>query len=142
MPGTPFQMTYSEEMNKGIYLFTFKSGKKDPDINRIKLNLRIKTSTIVSPSEFAAMKVPDPTYELRIVIQGKESEIEGVKVSKQFKEFSKLGNVKLVLVPILDVAVLKKNTEIHESFINTLYKRIVNDQELNTLFQELLHDFQ
>jgi len=142
MPGTPYQTTYSEEMNKGVYLFSFTEGKALPEIKRIKLNLRIKMSTHKTPSEFAAMKTPDLSCQLRIVVQGEESEIVAVKASKQFKEFSKLNNVKIVLVPILDAVALKKATEISEGFYDLLYKSVSDDPELVTLFQELLGDVQ
>lgn len=142
IPGTPFQQTFSEDMNKGVYSFTFSEGKENPDVSRIKLKLRIKTSITKSPSEFSVMKIPDPTYELRIVIQGKQADIEAVKVSKQYKEFSKLSYVKIVLSPILDAVSLKKSVGITDTYTNLLYKKLNDDQELCQLFQDLLGDLQ
>ena len=142
MPGTPYQTTYNEEMNKGVYMFTFTEGKAMPEIKRIKLNLRIKMSVRKTPSEFAAMKVPDLSCELRIIVQGEESEIAALKVSKQYKEFSKLTNVKIVLSPILNVVALKKTVEVSEGFYHLFYKSISEDPDLIQLYQELLGDMQ
>jgi predicted phosphodiesterase len=143
MPGTPYQTTYSEDMNKGVYLFTFTEGKQMPEIKRIKLNLRIKMSVNKTPSEFAAMKAPDLGSELRIIVQGEESEIEAVKVSKQYKEFSKLNNVNIVLVPILNTFALKSAALVTGGFYELMYKSITNDHpELTSLYEEILGDIQ
>lgn len=142
MPGTPYQMTYSEEMNKGVYFMTFTQGKPMPEVSRIKLNLRIKMSVQKTPAEFAAMKAPDASYELRIVVQGPHADIEALKVGKQFREFSKLTNVKIVLVPILNAVELKKSAEVAEGYYTVLYRTIKDNPDLVNMYQELLGDIQ
>jgi hypothetical protein len=141
MPGTPWQTTYSEEMNKGVFLLDFGGGKL-LDISRIKLNLRIKMSVQKTPAEFAAMKTPDLSCELRIVIQGEYADIEALKVTKQFKEFSKLTHVKIVLVPILNATALKKNVEITTGYYTMLYRSVEQDAALAALYIKLLGDIQ
>lgn len=141
MPGTPWQTTYSEEMNKGVFMLTFGGGKL-VEISRIKLNLRIKMSVQKSPSEFAAMKIPDLSCELRIVVQGSHAEIEGLKVSKQYKDFSKLTHVKIVLVPILNAVSLKRNVDITGGYYTMLYRSVEQDAPLAALYMKLLGDIQ
>lgn len=142
MPGTPYQTTYSEENKKGVYFLTFTEKQPIPKIRRVALNLRVKASVNKTPAEFKAMKMPDTTYDLRIVVQGKQEEIESLRVSQQYKQFCAAQHIKVVLCPILEAISIKNSVGDNTSYMAALHARIQGDQELLDLYQELFSDLQ
>ena len=144
MPGTPYQTTYSEEVKKGIYLFDWWKADKDPKqlITSIKLNIRIKCSKTVTVDEFLHMPAPDVTFDLRIVVQGEQQDVEACKKSKKYKDFTKLKHVKVVLVPILKMVEKKKRVDVSKTYVALIYNEIQSDPDMLSVFTELLKDFQ
>lgn len=144
--GTPYQTTYSEDgSTKGIYMFSFIPGSKLlPKPIRIKLKLRVKQSIQVTPKEFSspAFKMPDTAIDLRIVIKGPQSEVEGCKQLKIYRELSAMPNVKIVLQPELDLVAIGVVLPPQQSFMKSLYTDVSADEELRKLFVEVLGDIQ
>lgn len=65
--GTPFQHTYSEDCDKGIFVMNLLTG--DYKLEKIKLNIPKKIVLKVHYTQLEALK-PDPNYDIRLEIHG------------------------------------------------------------------------
>ena len=141
--GTPYQTTFAEANDKGLYAFSFAPNQRTlPKPVRIRLKLRVKQSVEVSPKEFSAFKMPEGTFDLRIVIKGPQADVEACKQTKMFKEFSNRPDVKIVLRPILDFKAMPGRQVEQKSFLKSLYSEVSTDEDLRQLFVEVLGDIQ
>jgi DNA repair exonuclease SbcCD nuclease subunit len=135
--GTPYQTSYSEDANKAVYTFVF-DGKKDPEIKRIRLKLRVKQSLTISPKELADFKLPDATTDFRLVIKGPQEEVEACKQTRVYKEAAALPHIKIVLRPILDVRSIVGKEEKPIPYIRRLYDSVKNDPEIFDMYVKVL----
>lgn len=138
--GTPYQTSYAEDSNKGVYTFTF-DGKKPPEIKRIKLKLRVKQSVTLAPKDLANFKLPDATIDFRLVIQGPQEEVEACKQTRIYKEACASPHIKVVLRPILNVQNIIKRDEKPIPYIRRLYDA-VKDTELHETYLKVLGNTQ
>lgn len=134
--GTPYQISYAEDCNKGVYIFSF-DGQKNPDAKRIKLKLRVKQSVTMSPKELGNFKLPDPTVDFRLIIQGPQEEVEACKQTRVYKEAIALPHIKIVLRPLLDVRTVLKKEEKPVPYVKRLYDA-VKDTELHETYLTVL----
>lgn len=134
--GTPYQTSYAEDCNKGIYTFVF-DGQKDPQIKRTKLKLRVKQSVTMTPKEFANFKIPDATIDFRLIIQGPHEEVEACKQSRIYKEAAACPHIKIILRPILDVQNILRKEEKYIPYTKRLYDS-VKDTDLFDVYVRIL----
>lgn len=152
-PGTPYQITYSESADKGVYLLTFKEDTlpknsltlngnipAKPEIKRIKLNLRIKSSITISPEELKTLTLPTDNIDLRIVITGKQESVEAIKYTQRYAEFKKLPHVTILLRPQFEFKPVPKMYQ--KDYKKVLYDEISADQNLKQIYAELFADLQ
>ena len=132
-PGTPYQTTYSEESNKGVFMFGFRN-EGGPSIDRIKLNLRTKMTINLTPQEFQKFELPAGNIDIRIKITGKQESVEAIRNSELYKNLRTKPNVKIVLVPQYEGVV--KMTE-KKSFMKAFADAVSSDPYLKTLHEEL-----
>lgn len=129
--GTPYQTTYAESgEKKGIYIFTFKSdGTRS--FKRYSMKIPIKVTVQKTPDEFETMIDPDDHMDTRIIINGKQEDIEALKKDKKYKRYKEMKNIKMVLRPIFEVEML--NPENMKSFKELLDQRIEEDDDSDFL---------
>jgi len=140
--GTPYQTTYAEDTNKGIYMFSFAPNQKGlPQPVRTRLRLRVKRSVEIHPKQLADYANPDTNVDLRIIIKGPQAEVESCKQSRVYKELLALPHVQIVLRPILDIRPSNIQRE-QRSFMDTFYSEVSQDESLRNLFTEILGDIQ
>ena len=140
--GTPYQTTYAEGTNKGIFLFNFGTSKDNA--KRIRLNLRVKKKITVDASEFVnldAENIKNSDIDLRVDINGKKEELEAVKKSKNYRELKLVNHVKLVLRPIFELKTTESRVE-KVSYMKLFYSKLENDDDMKALYSELLRDIQ
>ena len=137
--GTPYQTTYSEDANKGVYLFTFKNSKT-PEIKRVKLNLRVKSSVTIAPNELNDFVLPNSNMDLRIIVVGKHEEVEALKSSKKYNELRKQPNISIVLRPQLEFKSIPKIYQ--KSYKQVLFEDIKDNPILKQIYVEVLGDIQ
>lgn len=148
--GTPYQTTYAEDPNKGVYLCTFNLGVSygasksqpplKPDIKRIKLNLKVKSSITVTPEGLKDVNVPGDNMDLRIIITGKQEDVEAVKQTQKYKDLKKVSNITLVLRPQFEFKPLTKMYQ--KSYKEVLHNEVKDDPQLAALYAEILSDLQ
>lgn len=130
--GTPFQTTYTESRNKGIYMFNFKS--KETDMMLIKMNMRVKESFTILPQEFADFEIPENT-DVRLIVRGPSEEVAALRKTQTYRDLQKQG-VKIVLRPIIDI---KKQSVISydKKYSDILYEQIRKDPDMRQLYEQL-----
>jgi hypothetical protein len=146
--GTPYQTTYAEDPNKGVYLCSFDlqnakingNAQIKPDIKRIKLNLKIKSSVTITPDKLQDITIPNDNMDLRIIITGKQEDVEAIKETAKYKELKKVPNITIVLRPQFE---FKPLTKMHQkSYKDVLHAEIKDDPRVVALYAELFHDLQ
>jgi hypothetical protein len=147
--GTPYQTTFAESNNKGVFLFSF-AGSDGDSAKRIKLKLRVKQKVVLQASELltpdSTWKVPEQNEEgggidLRVEIVGKKEEIEGVKQLPIYNQMVEQEWIKIVFRPIFDSS--KYDSEISRvSYLEALHNTIKNDVVILSLYKEILRDIQ
>lgn len=142
--GTPYQTTYAEDKNKGIYIFNLKPSEKfslTQDVKKIRLKLRVKDSITVSAKDFLNITPPDSTLDLRIVVTGEQEEVMAVKQHKLYKDLIKLPYVKIILRPTLDIKFTGKSTGGNGAkvpYIESLFSRLkTEDEQLRDCYKEI-----
>jgi DNA repair exonuclease SbcCD nuclease subunit len=138
--GTPFQTTYAESNDKGVYIFTWRDLVSKPEIKRVKLNLRVKRSVTIAPSEVKDFKLPDENVDLRVIISGKQEEVEAVKETVKYQELKKAKNVAVILRPQLE---FKPNVKFYQkTYKQALFEEVSNDENLRQLYIDVLGQLQ
>lgn len=138
--GTPYQTTYAEDSNKGVYIFSFKDVSAMPAIRRIKLKLKIKTSITIEPSKFESIEPPADNMDLRVIVTGKHEEVEAIKQHPKYQELRRTKNVSVVLRPHIEFKLSGKTYQ--KSYKEVLYGEIENDPNLKQIYVEVLGDLQ
>jgi len=151
--GTPYQTTYSESTDKGVYLVTFKEENAPrnpkslegnvpvkPEIKRIKLNLRVKSSVTIAPDALKSFETPADNMDLRIIITGKQEDVEAVKQTTRYMELKKLPHVNIVLRPQFEFKPIPRMYQ--KKYTEILFNEISNDQALKDVYAELFSDLQ
>ncbi len=138
--GTPYQTTYAEDTNKGLYIFSFTP--KGRTVKRIKLNLRVKQTITLAPGDLKTFKIPEDNMDLRILIYGLQAEVEACKQLPIFKELYALPHIKIVLRPILDIKSISGPKVPQVPYLKSLYNEIAQDTALKATYVEILGDSQ
>lgn len=147
--GTPYQTTFAEANNKGVFIFSF-GGDQGDSAKRIRLKLRVKQKVVLQASEVKGWTIPnadDPDnnlMDLRVEIHGKKEDLEAVKFQATFKTLQKLPWVKIVLRPTFtnETSDFQRQDLTKTSYMEVLFKNIQNDSEMKKLYTELLGDMQ
>ena len=127
--GTPFQQRYGEDPDKTIGLISIQSDShvyKEIDLGLIKL-----ITQELTVKEFAELDVVYPN--LRLIIRGKETELNILKKNKKYKKLKKNGvkfSFKLIRIQTKQV---KKNIRFLEKFLEI----ISENKEAMLLFDEI-----
>lgn len=135
--GTPYQTSFSEDTNKGIWFFDFK-GRDAPTARMVKLKLRVKQSVTIAPKDLATFKAPDATFDFRLIITGPQEEVEACKQTRAFKDLHALPHVKIVCRPILDIKKIANMEEKPISYLQRLHNAIVTKPDLLAAYQKVL----
>ena len=132
--GTPFQHSFGDNEDKGIFLLKFES-KDNWELEKIELNIIKKKSITMSISEFEEFKVPKNCL-LKIGFIGDPLLIKKMLERKDLKE--KVDNHK-IRVKIVDKGAKKIiNHDRNNTFIENLEKRIkTSEKEIKVLFNEI-----
>lgn len=141
--GTPYQTTFAEANNKGVFLFTF--GEKN-NAKRIRLKLRVKQKIVLQAKDVEKWVLPNTEedvggIDLRIDIVGKKDEIQAVKQLPAYKIMQETDWITVVLRPELELP-NTANDYTRVSFMELLLKTVDAEPELKELCSELLRDVQ
>lgn len=120
-PGTPYQHTFAESKNKGIYYVQLME-KKGIQIQKIELSIPKKETLEVTQEELDDMDI-SKLKNTRIIVKGDILDKEMIEKSK------KRGN-KL----ILDVKPYKPDGK---QFRDIIYSLIADDKELKSIFESI-----
>ena len=135
--GTPFQHSFSDDENKGLFLLKFES-KESWNIEKIELEITKKKSITMNISEFKDYKVPK-NYLLKIGFIGDPVLIKKMLTNKEIKEKIDKNKIKY---RILDKGSKKLiNNGKTNNFCENLKKRIESsDSEIKSLFNEIYNN--
>lgn len=128
--GTPYQTTYKEGSNKGIYVFSFGDG--NVKLKRCKLNIRVKCSIPLNVDEFANFELPEKNLFVRILVQGPRAEVLALKKTEKYKTLSSIENVKVILRPNIEKKLVAADSL---GFVKTLKQKIRGDENAERVFE-------
>lgn len=134
--GTPLQHAFGDNTDKTISLFTFITNKEYLH-ERIDLSLRKKKIVYLTFENINTYEPPDD-INIKIVINGKSSEIKSLIKSNKIKELTKKG-IKISYKHIPDDKTHNENIIINKqmSYLERLYLEISNDQDQIAWFEQL-----
>jgi hypothetical protein len=135
--GTPYQTSFAEEPNKGIWFFDFK-GNGAPAARLVKLKLRVKQSVTIAPKDLPTFKAPDATFDFRLIITGPQEEVEACKQTRAYKDLHALPHVKIVCRPILDIKSIVGQEEKPLSYLQRLYDAVKEKPAHLNAYQRVL----
>lgn len=133
--GTPYQTTYAEKDEKGVYIFQL--GGAQLGVKRVHLKLRIKLNVNLTPVEFASFEITNPNADWRIRIQGPQEAVDAVKFSNKYKDWKAKPNIKIQIIPILAAPEVKHNLA-KKNYVDALAEEVSQKPYLKTLCQELI----
>lgn len=135
--GTPFQHSFSDEDNKGIFLLRF-SGPEDWDLERIELNVTKKKSITMNISEFLDYEVPKNCL-LKIGFIGDPVLIKKILEKKDMKEKIERNKIRYKIINKGSKKLMRNDRK--NNFSENLEKRIQNsDGEIKSLFNEIFNN--
>ena len=140
--GTPFQTTFAEANNKGVFLFSF-GGDRD-GAKRIRLRLRVKEKVTLQAAEVADWKLPETNsdegdIDLRVDILGTKEELAGVKQLPAYKTMKETSWIKVVLRPIFEQT--ERSGDLSKvSYMQVFYDSIKERPELEALYREMFKE--
>lgn len=77
-PGTPYQISYNDESDKGVFICRF--GEDSPNITFLRLGIRKKKTIRITPKEVASFTHAGRD-DIRLVIHGPHSEIKSIQMT-------------------------------------------------------------
>jgi DNA repair exonuclease SbcCD nuclease subunit len=138
--GTPYQHSFSDKTNKGIFLATFNSEnneKVDFTLQKIILNIPQKIYLTINYEELFSIQIPEGEVKIKIV--GPIKEVKKLLSSPDLRE--KFCKVKIVYYDTTnDTTIYVKNQENMKSrisFSERILQEINNDIEMKFHFNSL-----
>lgn len=129
--GTPFQQRYGEDPNKTISHITINT---DYNIKEIDLGISKLITKEISVIEFNnTFNIDNISTNLRLIVYGKEDELNILKKNKKYKQMKKKGVKFLFKLIREEQQIVKKNAKFLDKFIEI----ISEDENAVELFNEL-----
>ena len=135
--GTPFQHSFSDDEDKGIFLLKFKN-ESSWELEKIELEIIKKKSITMNISEFKDYRIPKNCL-LKIGFIGDPVLIKKILETKEIKSRIDKNKIKY---RIIDKGAKKIiNNGKTNNFFENLRKRIqISDSEIKTLFNEIYNN--
>ena len=135
--GTPYQHSFGDEENKGIFLLKFEN-KDNWNLEKIELEIIKKRYITMNISEFKDYKILTNCI-LKIGFTGDPILIKKILETKEIKEKISKNNIKYKIIDKRSKKIMKSGKT--NSFFDNLKKRIESsDNEIKTLFNEIYNN--
>ena len=132
--GTPYQHSFSDDENKGIFLLKFEN-KEKWNLEKIELDIVKKKLITMNISEFMEYKVPKKCL-LKIGFIGDPVLIKKILDRKDMKEKILKNKIKYKILNKGSKKIMRKDR--NNNFYQNLEKRIkTSDNEIKSLFNEI-----
>lgn len=129
--GTPYQLSYSDDSEKGIILAEYVHGQT-PSVKFLKLDIRKKRVIKLKPSEVDAFIPPD-NCDVQVDIVGTSAEIKALKTTGIIPKMRSRG-VTISLSTVNETNPLNPN---NKPFKDLLLEMIKDDQDAIAVFNQI-----
>lgn len=129
--GTPYQLSYSDDTEKGIILAEYVHGQT-PSVKFLKLDIRKKRVIKLKPSEVDAFIPPD-NCDVQVDIEGTSAEIKALKITGIIPKMRSRGVT-------ISLSTINENNPLNPSnkpFKELLLEMIKEDQDAITVFNQI-----
>jgi hypothetical protein len=128
--GTPYQQTFSERSDKGIYLCTFEEGK--PILEKILCNIPKKIYLQVSYKDLYDLQIPQGDVKIKII--GPSAEIKKLLQSSDLKK--KFSQVRVTFEETSKITEIPYRTPL-SSFSSRLREKVSENPKYQKIFEEI-----